>query len=68
VTFVPAPLPEPIERVREESPRNEINISFDYSVNEPLIQDEEETGSDIPRNGRGEFLEFDNNRNYNLIE
>ena len=69
VTFVPAPLPEPIENIREErSPKNEINVSFDYSINEPLIQDEEEIGSDVPRN-KGEFVEqLDNNRNYTLLE
>merc|ERR1719305_699773 len=38
VTFVPAPMPSPIEEIREErSPRLNINTSFDYSINEPLI-------------------------------
>jgi hypothetical protein len=60
-------MPEPIEKIREEpSPKN-INVSFDYSVNEPLIQDEDDIGSDVPRN-QGDFLEVDNNRNYKLLE
>jgi hypothetical protein len=68
ITFVPAPMPEPIENIREDrGPNDGINVSFDYSVNEPLIQDEEEIGSDVPRN-KGEFVEIDNNRNYNLLE
>jgi hypothetical protein len=54
--------------VREEAKEegNAINLSFDYSMNEPLIQDEDEIGSDRPHSG--DFMQFNNQGTYNLLE
>jgi hypothetical protein len=43
MTYVPPPMPEPVSIVREENNFEKCDIqssvSFDYSINEPLIED-----------------------------
>lgn len=52
--YVAPPMPEPVSFARDERQEDQIDIqsarsSFDYSINEPLIQDEEEIASDRQR-------------------
>jgi len=52
--YVAPPMPEPVSFARDQRQEDQIDIqsarsSFDYSINELLIQDEEEIASDRQR-------------------